>query len=456
MKTMSLEVAVAGRAYVRRHDLRRTRWSFAALCAYLLSQAFTIPVLALGPSWAVWPTLSDAAVGLMLFAWLAVPRPLSRPSAANCTVLFSLVVLLLGGLISYLILVLALQSGPTTIHGPYGGPSGSASGITFGAFQVYHLAKFVVVFWLTARVPLSPRRLRALSVMSSFVFLFVCLGVILSYFAVVPTSVIGGHLPSDFSVAGPWGSYVRNMEEEGLGTIGYNHMYVAAQVLLLASLAMHLSARHALRDSALLLLAILACGLSGSRAGLAGALVFAVAMLVRKPLHVIVCALLVATAALTVPADWTAELDPTVERQATLAAPYEEKNLSGRVAIWQDRLAFLNQEPARWIVGSGFGSTVESGSYAHMLYLQIVLEMGVVGLAAFLFVAFQVLQYLRRRETGVQPILWATVALLFSSLTQETFYPSPAAGHFLGFYLWTVAIALRSKRGSRPALGVLR
>jgi hypothetical protein len=79
-----------------------------------------------------------------------------------------------------------------------------------------------------------------------------------------------------------------------------------------------------------------------------------------------------------------------------------------------------------------------------MLYLHLIVEGGLIGLAAFLLVASTVLRHLRLREAGLQPILWATVALLFSSLTQETLYPTPATGHFLGFYLSAVAIALRS------------
>jgi O-antigen ligase len=206
-------------------------------------------------------------------------------------------------------------------------------------------------------------------------------------------------------------------------------------------------------DSALLLLAILACLLSGSRAGLAGAIVFAIAMMVRKPLYVLVFAFLVWITVLAVPQDWLSEMDQTVTRQSALAEPHEEENLSGRVAIWEDRLAFLNEEPTRWIIGSGFGSAVESGNSAHMLYLQLIVEVGLIGLAAFLFVMSTVLRHLRRGEAGVQPILWATVAFLFSSLTQETFYPSPAAGHFLGFYLSAVAIALRSGADRVPRNG---
>lgn len=40
----------------------RTRILFVGLCAYILSQGFTIPILPVGPSWAIWPLLSDAVL----------------------------------------------------------------------------------------------------------------------------------------------------------------------------------------------------------------------------------------------------------------------------------------------------------------------------------------------------------------------------------------------------------
>jgi len=39
----------------------RTRILFVGLCAYVLSQGVTIPILPVGPPWAMWPLLSDAA-----------------------------------------------------------------------------------------------------------------------------------------------------------------------------------------------------------------------------------------------------------------------------------------------------------------------------------------------------------------------------------------------------------
>jgi len=258
--------------------------------------------------------------------------------------------------------------------------------------------------------------------------------------------VFSAHLPGGYQ-AGAWVHYVRSTGAggAGLGTIGYNHGYVAAQVLLLVSLRIHLSSgQKAFSDGILLFVSIIACFLSGSRAGMAASLVFAVALWAKKPIYTLIVVVLLSVAAITVPADWLANLDPIMERQLTLTKAYEPQNWSGRVDIWVDRLAFLNENPVRWIIGSGFGSAVESGSNAHMLYFHIILETGLIGLSTFLLLGHKVLQYLRRHESSAQPILWITVALLVSSLTQETFYPDTSMGQFLGFYLCSLAVALRS------------
>jgi hypothetical protein len=93
------------------------------------------------------------------------------------------------------------------------------------------------------------------------------------------------------------------------------------------------------------------------------------------------------------------------------------------------------------LLGSGFGAA--SGKNAHLLYLQIVYEVGLIGLAVFAGLIYKVLSYLKFYERGIRPIYWATIAFLLSGLSQETFYPVPSFGHFLGFYLCSLAIALR-------------
>jgi len=141
----------------------------------------------------------------------------------------------------------------------------------------------------------------------------------------------------------------------------------------------------------------------------------------------------------------------TVERSLTLFNVTEAENLSDRDIIWEDRIEFLNADFSRWLMGTGFGNTVNSGSNAHMLPLHLIVETGIFGLTIFALLGLWVLRMLWRYDWYIKPIFWATVMLLFSSATQETFYPVPSLSYFLGLYLTTVAITLRERGDEMPA-----
>jgi hypothetical protein len=121
--------------------------------------------------------------------------------------------------------------------------------------------------------------------------------------------------------------------------------------------------------------------------------------------------------------------------------------LAGRVEIWNDRVALLNQNPAYWLTGTGFGSAIETGSNGHMLFLQTTLECGLLGTAVFLWLLWKTTNFLWRRGSEVRILCYLTLALLVSALTQETLYPVPALGHFCGMFLFCLGVAV-----SRPTL----
>ena len=66
---------------------------FVSFCAYLLAQSFVIPVIAIGPSWALWPTFPDIAGLLMLLAWLITPKSRLNLPRTSSTVFWALVFL---------------------------------------------------------------------------------------------------------------------------------------------------------------------------------------------------------------------------------------------------------------------------------------------------------------------------------------------------------------------------
>ena len=189
--------------------------------------------------------------------------------------------------------------------------------------------------------------------------------------------------------------------------------------------------------------------ISGSRAGLAALVVFTSLFFIYRPryifISVIAGGLLTLALLLGVIQNPFEPLisDTAFTRSETLLDATNIDNLSDRDIIWQQRLEFLNQDFTRWLFGSGFGNTVNSGSNAHMLALHLIVESGICGLTIFTLLALWVIRQLWRYDTYSRPVFWGSIALLFSSLTQETFYPVPALAYFLGVYVIVLAIAWR-------------
>jgi hypothetical protein len=433
-----------------------TRWPFIALCCFLGSQAYTIPILPVGP-WALWPRLSDFAAALLIVTTLLSRRHLVPPSPDHRRILGRGAVLYWFCALSYAVYLFTIGGEQT-------------AGVLNGAFQLYALAWFFGVFVAASYLPLSPARLAVLRRVVDVALVIVVSGVILTGLDLVSLPSIAPHLPRGPEEAGPWYRYGVELAEVGenrggWGTIGYNHAYVAAQILMLLCLRLNLETRpSSMYGSLILAVALLAVFMTHSRAGLAGALLFAAIYWVRNPRQALITlyvALALGLAGLVLLQPWrVAEtlLQPTlvstIERQETLADPTDPENLSGRLEIWQQRIARLDAQPLQWLSGAGFGAALDDGgSNAHMLYLHIVSELGALGLALYLSLFASIFGALRRLDVAGRPLLWGTVVLLFASLTQETFYPVPSQGYFLGFYLCAVAIALRrhwGKHGPAP------
>lgn len=418
-------------------DARKTRFLFFALCWYLLSQAYMIPIWAVG-QWPIWPRLAD--VGVVLFAIGLIADTSRRiPRAEAQSLRHLLLMMVLGCSASYLLV--------TILFAQYGlRVSPNDRGQLFGGFFLFRMVQFAVVFWGTTRIEFTPQRLRLLRRLVTLVLVAACVPVILTYFSIVSCSAFVAHLPSSFNEAGPWAFYWTTTKC-GWGTIGYNHAYTAVQILMLVALRMHLAPRSsAMTNAVLLLLALTAVFMSASRAGLAAMAMFSLVVASKKPqlafitLSIVLCGLF--TAASILPASISDRISQTFERQSTILEANKADNLSGRDQIWQTYGEFLKRNPVCIFIGRGFGSSFEISGGTHMLYLAIIVETGLIGLLVFSAFFYRVLSALRRYEVGTQPIFWATICLLVSSLTQETFYPVPALGHFLGLYLCGVAMVL--------------
>lgn len=424
--------------------VQHTKWLFLALCCYLLSQSFTIPIFPIGPSWALWPCLSDFAIALLIITFLIniwQTPPLSKPAKSIFLILF---LVLYGSTLSYLSYLASAND--------------TGQGRVFGIFQIYRLVQFITVFFITAKIPLTPKRIAVLNRIMEIVVIFICLGIFLTYSTIVPLSAVTAHLPQ----VGPWPEYAawgNSGEGRGVGFISYNYAYTAVQVLLSITLKLCLSnsQKQEFRNSRLVLLSVFGCFLSSSRSGLAGIVLLAIIywqknsksflkainFLVITTLILLIVLLFLQLLGFNIDFDLASQ-NSIFERQVTLLDARTSDNLSGRDEIWKERVEFLNENLIRWIVGTGFGSALDSGNFAHMLPLHIIIETGLIGLCAFTFLFYKILDYFYIYEVRSKPFFWGSIALLFTSTSQETFYPLPAFTHFIGFYLCALAIAFQT------------
>jgi hypothetical protein len=435
-----------------------SQWAFYSLCFYVLAQGYLIPLLRMGPSWGIWPSLPDVAVLVMVLAWLNTPRRLLHVPPTGQPILRTLVKLLLGAAVSYLVVTrLFVELGlrqPGLL---------AEKGVQHGLFQVYKLAQFVFVFWVALRIPMTAGRLRVLRQIAIAVLLWICTTSVLNYLEIVPVSQWAGQIPADLAVAGPWGKYnafgAEYVSTRGCSVIGWNHGYTSAQILLLVGLAL-VSSPGPLGTLDMVLggLAALACFCTTSRAGLLSIILYLGVVSFRNRHNLLrlgialalVCGLM---AALDMGGKQI--LQPwLVERQAALLRLDRPENLSGRSEMWTDRVAFVLADPRRLILGEGFGSAVERDLWAHNNYLHVVLETGLIGLVAFVAFFWRISRTLYLVEAGPKPLFWATMCFLVASFSEELLYPIVTFGHFIGFYLCCLAIALNAAhRGQPPAHG---
>lgn len=408
------------------------RAPFVGLCLYLGSQAFTIPILAIG-NWAVWPSLSDFA--WLAFVLLSLPTIVGKP-IPDWGITRLLLAILIGSVASYLVL---------TEFWPVLHDAGTDKGEVVGLYQLYRLVQFLAVFWLAMKVPITAKRLLTLHWLCVSVCTLICLSCIATY-SFVSTSIFYGHLMSSVKTSGPWAPFILGVNHIGVGVTSYNHCYTGIQILLLAGLAAH-TRRPSLLPPWLAGLSFIAIFVSEHRTGLLFFAIYMILMIRPSAKYVGSCILLTGLAGFVLAYRWSDVHDAfydAIERHSTIPTSYSIDGFSNRDEIWADRLEFLNADWPRWIVGSGFGSAMESGSNAHMLFLHIIVEVGLLGLFLFIALMGKILYVLWNAEEAPHPLFWVTVCLLGTGLTQETFYPVVAFEHFIGLFLCAVAIAIQS------------
>lgn len=418
-----------------RHLIDRT--NFVLVCLYLISQAYTIPLLAVS-SWPVWPLLADIVSWAMIVSFVLRLRLERQVSPENrkvwkfAVVLFACCVLAVVGDLTFP--AKALNSDPGHF-------------LSVALYQIYRFVEFLVVFHVAANLRLDNKRYRCLQILAMATFVAIACGVFCTSAGVLSTSAVARQLPTSLLEAGPWAFYSGGNVDQGVGFVSYNHAYTAIQLILAAGLALHFGPiSNRLRATTYILL-LASTFLSESRAGFLCALLFVLFYEGRK--HFSRTNLILGVLFAFVVLFGTLRLFPNKDgddgilgRQLSAGSSFQEDGLSGRTSIWSNTVEVLNAEPWRWITGNGFGSALDSGGDAHMLLLTVTLETGIIGLMLFVVAFARLLLFLGSRGESGRAMFWTTLVLLVTSLTQETFYPVIAFGHFLGFYFLAVALSL--------------
>jgi O-antigen ligase len=129
----------------------------------------------------------------------------------------------------------------------------------------------------------------------------------------------------------------------------------------------------------------------------------------------------------------------------------------GRLLIWQGAWDFfINSDLLHKLFGSGFGcfflipqkhvifDGLRHSWGAHNNYLNALCETGLVGLIAFVsfFVSSLIVLYKRKHPLS-KSFFYATIAMLFSGLTQETFWVTAAFHNLWLIYMVIFALVLK-------------
>lgn len=432
-------------------DVVRTRPLFLAMCCYVMAQAYMIPIWIVGANWSIWPTLADFGVLFVVVGLVkAGPSPAAM-SPLNRLVFSLLAFLVCCGALSYVVLTVLV---PITGLGAVV----DSRARNFGGYFLYRLFQFLAIYWGAARMPMTVVRLRILGRLVKIVLAIVCVPVLLTHLGIISCHDLAPQIPNDLDLAGPWAYYCS--DEPGWGTVGYNHAYTAAQILMLASLCVHFSRNeHPLRDACWLCLGLVATFCSGSRAGLAVYVIYLAILGFRQIRFAAWVGGVSFAAVILLVTCFPSVIDhaflDAVDRQGTILEAQKAENLSGRDGIWGDYWTFLAQNPFYIPVGAGVGAsfaiTAVSGG-AHMLFLTVIAETGILGLVLFVASANYVLGVLFRHESGSRAIAWATACLLITCFTQDTFYPVAAFGHLMGLHWFSMAMALRERAVAPVAL----
>jgi O-antigen ligase len=159
----------------------------------------------------------------------------------------------------------------------------------------------------------------------------------------------------------------------------------------------------------------------------------------------------------------TARTEARADRMHSRERKVAALSVRSRLENWRHSLQVIKEMDYHLPFGYGVnqqGARIGMGG-AHNNYLQVIIDLGLVGLGLFLVFLRSLFRILRRppegqvlgnphqaMRLGLRCGLWG---LLATTLSQETFYMAPAMGNFFGFFLVLLAIVQRLPETDAPA-----
>ena len=156
---------------------------------------------------------------------------------------------------------------------------------------------------------------------------------------------------------------------------------------------------------------------------------------------------------------------------AKFADPDADLSLFGRVLIWTGIIDYLQQNFNALITGAGLGGfsraiygyvpMMITATGAHNNYLHLIVESGIAGFAAFLYIIFVLLKRsltfaynkMRKDRALFYGYFCGLCALLLTGLTQETFSVQAAQYNFLGFFILATSVIFANPAGNDKGNG---
>lgn len=420
----------------------RSRWQFVFLVAFIATQGYLIPIIALpSVNWAIWPSFPDIfGVFLVLSVVFKkterIPRDSKDQEMFKC--LFAMWIFFI---VNYLIVTI-----PNSITG---------DGVKYGGYTLIVFTKLVAVFWAADHIPLNKKRLQVIHIAAMIAFLWLSITTLADRIGMIEIDNFVRHLP--LALAGKWNSNIVSLDS----TVSSSHGGTTIALLVIGALCVGTEKRSRawLVEPIVFAFLLGTSFVSGSRQGLVRSVVFIAIYLIKKNkiMPILAMACLISFLFFSNIIQKGEMLDnpyfvKAIERQSILIGdPFSSEGLSGRPNLWISVVDTLNETPIRWLIGYGIGNYTEKNNAAHNMFLLFLQEGGFLELVFFGVLWIKIF----KRIWVAKKKSWVMVALsggmLTSIMTSAVFYPTLGTGWYLGLYFISFKVLISPYKEAKNA-----